>query len=106
MRNLFYLVLQLGAKKGGFGAQKVKADFAEIEKEAELMDQMKERAEEQARLDKERQAEEDERQRITMSLAYQDISKQQQKRAEKLKNLDPKKAEQVERLGMGIGMRT
>lgn len=40
-----------------------------------------------------------------MSLAYQDISKQQQKRAANLKNMDPKKAEQVERLGMGFGMR-
>ncbi|OXA60645.1 ADP-ribosylation factor GTPase-activating protein 2 [Folsomia candida] len=97
---------KLGAKKGGLGAQKVKADFAEIEKEAEMMDQMKERAVEQAKLDKERQAEQDERQRITMSLAYQDLSKQQTKRANNLRTMDPKKADQVERLGMGFGMRS
>lgn len=40
----------------------MKADFAEIEKEAEMIDQMKERAVEQAKLDKEKQAEEEERQ--------------------------------------------
>jgi len=96
----------LGAKKGGMGAQKVKADFSEIEKEAEMLDQMKEKAEEDAKLDKERREEDDERSRISMSLAYQDISKQQQKRADKIKTLDPKKAEQVERLGMGFGMRS
>lgn len=45
----------------------MKADFAEIEKEAEMMDQMKERAVEQAKLDKERQAEQDERQ---VSISY------------------------------------
>jgi ADP-ribosylation factor GTPase-activating protein 2/3 len=84
----------------------VKADFSEIEKEAEMLDQMKERAEEQAKMDKERRVEDEERQQISMSLAYQDISKQQQKRADKIKILDPKKAEQVERLGMGFGMRT
>lgn len=40
-----------------------------------------------------------------MSLTYQEISKQQKKRVDLLKGADPKKAEQVERLGMGVGVR-
>lgn len=44
------------------GAQKVKSNFSEIEKEAELNDQMKERQEEQAKIDKEKRAENEERQ--------------------------------------------
>lgn len=35
------LIFQLGSKKGGLGATRVKADFAEIEREAELADQLK-----------------------------------------------------------------
>lgn len=44
-------------------------------------------------------------QMVSMRLAYQDLSKQQKQREEQLKHLDPKKAQQVERLGMGIGVR-
>jgi ADP-ribosylation factor GTPase-activating protein 2/3 len=96
---------KLGAKKGGLGAQKVKADFSEIEKEAHLLDQMKEKREEDAKLDAERRAQDQEKQMATMRLAYQDLSKQQRQREEQLKHMDPKKAEQVERLGMGLGVR-
>lgn len=41
-----------------------------------------------------------------MRLAYEDLSIQQKKKEEKLKALDPKKAEQIERLGMGFGNRS
>lgn len=38
-----------------------------------------------------------------MRLAYQDMSIQRKKEEDKLKVSDPKKAEQLERLGMGFG---
>jgi len=96
---------KLGGKKIGLGAQKVKADFSEIEKEAHMLDQMKEKREEDAKIDAERRAQDQEKQMATMRLAYQDLSKQQRQREEQLKHMDPKKAEQVERLGMGVGVR-
>ena len=37
-----------------------------------------------------------------MKLAYQDMSLQRKKQEEKIKATDPKKAEQLERLGMGF----
>ena len=40
-----------------------------------------------------------------MRLAYQDLSVQQKKQEEKLKTTNPKKAQQMERLGMGFGGR-
>lgn len=136
---MLYCFKQLGAKKIGFGAQKVKADFTAIQKEAEMLDEMKEQQEAQAKIDASKREEDNERQVIarrdftlknnnlmaimigllllrknkrylpifqkaTMSLTYQEISKQQKKRVELLK-ADPKKAEQVERLGMGVGVR-
>ncbi|ODN06516.1 ADP-ribosylation factor GTPase-activating protein 2 [Orchesella cincta] len=96
----------LGAKKIGLGAQKVKADFSVIQKEAEMLDEMKEQQEAQAKVDASKRVEDEERQMATMSLTYQEISKQQKKRMEIVKNADPKKAEQAERLGMGVGVRS
>jgi len=37
-----------------------------------------------------------------MRLAYQDLSQLKKKEEEKLRNVDPKKAQQLERLGMGF----
>ncbi|XP_049790936.1 ADP-ribosylation factor GTPase-activating protein 2 isoform X1 [Schistocerca nitens] len=95
----------LGGKKGGLGAQKVNANFAEIEKEATMADQLKLQAAEEAKLNAEKAAEEEEKRMLSMRLAYKDLSLQQKKQEEKLKQVDPKKAEQVERLGMGFTSR-
>ena len=38
-----------------------------------------------------------------MKLAYKDLNADEKKREEKMKNMDPKKAEQMLRLGMGMG---
>ncbi|XP_046665947.1 ADP-ribosylation factor GTPase-activating protein 2-like isoform X2 [Homalodisca vitripennis] len=98
----------LGSKKvGGLGAQRVKADFAEIEREAELADKLKEsRIKEKTPVVPEKSPEEQEAQLTSIRLAYQDISLQQKKEEEKLKSVDPKKAKQVERLGMGFASRS
>lgn len=94
---------QLGAKKaGGLGAQKVNKDFAEIEREAELADLGRVKAAEEQKLAAKTSEEDEAKAVASMRLAYQDLSMEQKKAEEKLKNLDPKKAVQVERLGMGV----
>ncbi|XP_071445519.1 ADP-ribosylation factor GTPase-activating protein 2 isoform X3 [Hetaerina americana] len=94
----------LGAKKG-LGAQKVKANFAEIEREAYLADERREKAAEESKQAAEKKSEDEEKQLASMRLAYQDLSLKQKQEEEKLMQVDPKKAQQVERLGMGFGSR-
>ncbi|KAL4232970.1 ADP-ribosylation factor GTPase-activating protein 2 [Mactra antiquata] len=95
-----------GGKKGGFGAQKVKTDFKEIESRAEQQDKDRENMAANLALQEAKSREEQEKQLASMRLAYQDMSVQRKKQEEKLKISDPKKAEQMERLGMGFtGMR-
>lgn len=86
----------LGAK--GLGATKVKKNFADIEERASIANQAKERVFEKKTTDF---VEEDP---ITsMRLAYKDLSIMKQKEEESLKKtLDPNKAKQIERLGMGL----
>ncbi|EEB13847.1 ADP-ribosylation factor GTPase-activating protein, putative [Pediculus humanus corporis] len=97
----------LGARKTGkLGAQKIKTNFAEIEREAEIMDQLKERQAEEAKLLAEKTAEEEQKQMASMRLAYKDLSLQQKKEEEKLKQTNPTKAQQIERLGMGFSVKS
>lgn len=95
-----------GARKGkgkGFGAQKVNTDFSEIENRAQRLDKEREELEKNSAIQEAKTQEEKEKQMASMRLAYQDMSIQRKKEEEKLKASDPKKAEQLERLGMGFG---
>lgn len=87
-------------KKKGLGAQKVNADFKEIErviteqeknKELELINQAKNKEEEEKQMEK---------QMASMKLAYNNLDKQREKEEAKLMHSDPKKAQQLERLGI------
>ena len=63
------------------GAQKVKKDFSEIEKEAEMADQVKYKMEEDRKIDDAKRIEEESKVAANMRLAYQDLSLQQKKQA-------------------------
>merc|ERR1719348_1732226 len=92
----------LGAKKG-LGAQKVTKDFADIEREAEMADNILVARKEEAKRAEAKTAEEEAASIASMRLAYQDLGLQQKKKEQALSKMDPKKAEQMERLGMGFG---
>jgi len=92
----------LGAKKG-LGAQKVTKDFSEIEREAEMADNIAVARKEEARISAAKSEEEQAASMASMRLAYQDLGVQQKKKDQALAKMDPKKAEQMERLGMGFG---
>lgn len=110
----------------GFGAQKVTADFKEIERNAQEQEKMRE----QQVLFDAKTREENEKQiekqmfvffstenfnrnwesfrfflRAGLKFAYQDLNKQRDVQEAKLKQSNPQKAEQVERLGMGFANR-
>lgn len=92
----------MGAKKG-LGAKKVMTNFADIEQRANLSDQMnqvKVPAPEK-KLTQEQEADA----MTSVRLAYQDMSVQKQKEEDRLKSIDPNKAKQMERLGMGFNVR-
>lgn len=85
-------------KKGALGATKVKTNFADLENQANLADQQK--------VPEKKQTEEEQAETInSVRLAYQDLSLKAQKQEEKLKHIDPTKAKQMERLGMGFNVR-
>lgn len=85
-------------KKGALGATKVKTNFADLENQANLADQQK--------VPEKKLTEEEQADTInSVRLAYQDLSLKQQKQEEKMKHIDPTKAKQMERLGMGFNLR-
>ncbi|XP_009458617.1 ADP-ribosylation factor GTPase-activating protein 2 isoform X2 [Pan paniscus] len=91
---------QLGAKKG-LGAQKVSSQsFSEIERQAQVAEKLRE----QQAADAKKQAEES--MVASMRLAYQELQIDRKKEEKKLQNLEGKKREQAERLGMGLVSRS
>ncbi|XP_050393915.1 ADP-ribosylation factor GTPase-activating protein 2 isoform X3 [Patella vulgata] len=90
------------ARKGkGFGAQKVKTNFNEIENRANQLDKEREEISKNMAIQEARTVEEQQKQMASMKLAYKDMDAKRLREEAKLKAADPKKAEQFERLGMG-----
>ncbi|CAO1404180.1 unnamed protein product [Diamesa serratosioi] len=89
----------IGAKKG-LGATKVKTNFADIEQRANMADQIKETV-----VEKKLTNEEEADAISSVRLAYQDLSIQKQREEDRIRTVDPKKAAQMERLGMGFNVR-
>ncbi|UJR25193.1 hypothetical protein I4U23_006548 [Adineta vaga] len=93
-------------KKKGFGAQKVSTDFKEIERNVQEQEKYREQ---QAHLEVKNREEHEKqmgKQMANLKFAYQDMNKQRDIEEAKLKQSNPKKAEQMERLGMGFGNRS
>ncbi|CAF0984195.1 unnamed protein product [Didymodactylos carnosus] len=94
------------SKKKGFGAQKVVTDFKEIERNVQEQEKMKEIQTHQEIKSREENEKQIEKQMASLKFAYQDINKQREVEEAKLKQSNPKKAEQLERLGMGFSSRS
>ncbi|KAI3377086.1 hypothetical protein L3Q82_000055 [Scortum barcoo] len=91
---------KLGAKKG-LGAQKVSSkSFSEVEKQAQVAEKLREEQAAEAK----KQAEESIV--ASMRLAYKELEIDRKVEEKKLQNLEGKKREQAERLGMGFGNRS
>lgn len=73
-------------------------DFSKIEEEANKNDEIKEGVNKITEVTEE----EAEKQFESMQQAYEDLSEKQKLTEEKLRNIDPTKAKQLERLGMGF----
>ena len=88
------------------GAQKVNTDFKEIERAMLEQEKNKEIELQQQAKNKEEQEKNMEKQMASMKLAYNNLDKQREKEEAKLMQSDPKKAQQLERLGMAAGTRS
>lgn len=96
----------LGGKKGGLGAQKVSSkSFSEMEKMAQTADKLREKEESTATGAK-TTSKADESIAPSLRLAYKDLEHQRKLEERKLSQLEGKKKEQAERLGMGLGIRS
>ncbi|EFN85501.1 ADP-ribosylation factor GTPase-activating protein 2 isoform X2 [Harpegnathos saltator] len=91
----------LGKKAGSLGAQRVKTNFDELERSiTEIGKQIQEKDQEVTKKEQEE---------LTTRLIYQyeqNLSQQAKKAEERAKQLDPSKAGQAERLGMGFNVRS
>lgn len=92
-------------KKKGLGGRKVNTDFKEIERVMAEKEHTKELEQLKIAKDKEQEAADLDKQMASMKLAYNKLDKQRVNEEAKLVN-DPKKAEQLERLGMAVGSRS
>lgn len=90
----------------GLGAQKVNTDFKEIERAMLEQERNKELEIQQQAKTREEQEQQMEKQMASMKLAYNNLDKQREKEEAKLMQTDPKKAQQLERLGMAAGSRS
>jgi len=92
----------LGGKRG-LGAMKVSKDFSQIEREAEMADKVAFAAtKEEVKMPAKEDVEEKVEVEVNMKIALQDLGMQQKKKEAEF-TMDPKKAEQMNRLGMGFG---
>lgn len=84
----------------------MKTNFAELEKEAALAEESRLRAQEENAKAAALSAQEQADREAAVRLAYKDLSSQVHQKEEQIRKVDPKKAEQMERLGMGLNART
>jgi ADP-ribosylation factor GTPase-activating protein 2/3 len=95
----------LATKKKGMGAQKCTTNFDQIEKKMLEEERDRELVIEEQTKSKLEQEQNLEKQMASMKLAYTNMDKQRVKEEAKLVS-DPKKASQLERLGMAVGNRS